>query len=205
MMLTDLLKTSKWMALSAIGFCFAATLIAFFSIDFLEIVMFPFLVSGILLWVLSVIWFLWGWLKNANEDGNEKKGISASSYILAFLPLCYCFLMATDEARTKIRVEITNEFKPIHSVSIYGSGTIFLKQDTLKLAGLALNESADFSIKATTAPNKKGAIYIECFFVAEKFKKQIAGPFSIIPMNIVTRWDVVIDQYFLDSNSIKTM
>jgi hypothetical protein len=195
---TDLLKASKWMALFAIVFCSIATLIAYFSISSLEFIMIPLLGIGIFIWVLSVVWFLWGWLKNADEVGNERKGVVASSYILAFLPLCYCFLLATDESRTKITVDVLNEFKPIHSVKIYGSGTIFLKPDTLKLAGLASGERARYLVKAATAPHMRGEVIMEGFLGDKKFKKQIAGPFSIEPMDLKTNWDFRIKEDILN-------
>jgi len=193
----DLLKVSKWLALTAILFCCLATLIAYFQVLKLEIIMIPLLGIGIFIWVLAVVWFLWGWLKNANEVGNERKGISASSYILAFLPICYCFLLATDESRTKVTVDIVNNFKPLHSIKIYGNGTIFLKPDTLQVAGLALGESISYSAKAATAPHMKGEITMEGFLGEKKFKKQVAGPFSIKPMNLQTYWEFKIDENIL--------
>ncbi len=199
----DLLKVSRWMALTAIFLCSIATVIAYFSIDFFEDLTIPLLVVGIFIWALSVIWFLWGWLKNANDDKNELKGVSASSYILAFLPLCYCFLMATDEARTKIEVKVENKFKPIHSIKIYGSGTIFLKPDTLKIVGLAVGEKAEYEVKAATSPHMIGEIFMECFLGKQKIKKRIAGPFSIQPMNIKPDWAVTINEAYFDSTSFR--
>jgi len=180
MIFGDLLKFSRLMAIAAIGFCSLATLIAYFSIDILEGITKPLMVFGIFVWVLSVIWFLWGWLRNANDESNESKGVNATSYILAFLPLCYCFLMATDDARTKISVTITNEGKPVHSVKVYGTGSIFLNQDTLKLPGMANGDVANFKIKASIDPQHKmeGEIILECFLGAEKRIRRIAGPFS---------------------------
>jgi len=193
----DLLKVSKWMALTAILFCGLATIIAYFNLNKLDMIMIPLLGIGIFIWVLAVIWFLWGWLKNANEVGNERKGVSASSYILAFLPICYCFLLATDESRTKVSIDITNNFKPLHSIKIYGTGTIFLKPDTLKLAGLAVGESASYSVKAATAPHMKGEVVLEGYLGDQKIIRQIAGPFSIEPMNLKTHWDYAIDESIL--------
>ena len=199
----DLLKVSRWMALIAIALCSIATIIAYFSVEFLDDLTMPLLVVGIFVWVLAVIWFLWGWLKNANDEGNERKGVSASSYILAFLPLCYCFLMATDEARTKIKVKIENQYKPLHSIKIYGSGTIFLKPDTLKLGGLGIGDKSEYTVKASTSPHMRGDIFFEGFLGDRKIKKKIAGPFSIHPMNINTRWKVLITESFLDSLKFK--
>ena len=180
MMFGDLLKISRWMAIAAMVFCALATIIAYFSVDILEGLTKPLMVMGIFVWVLSVIWFLWGWLRNANDDSNERKGVSATSYILAFLPLCYCFLMATDEARTKISVEVSNEGDPVHSVKMYGKGSIFLNQDTLKLPGLASGEVATYKIKASIDPQRRmdGEIMMEYFLGAEKKTRRIAGPFS---------------------------
>lgn len=179
MMFGDLLKISKWMAIVAMCFCALATMIAYFSVDILEGLTKPFLFTGIFVWVLSVIWFMWGWLRNANEDSNERKGVAATSYILAFLPLCYCFLMATDEARTKISIELTNEGEPIHSVKIFGQGTIFLHQDTLKLPGLAKGETITYKIKASIDPQHRmeGDVVMHYFSGKEKKIKRIAGPF----------------------------
>jgi hypothetical protein len=180
MMFGDLLKISRWMAIVAIIFCSLATCIAYFSVDILEGLTKPFLFIGIFVWVLSVIWFMWGWLRNANEDSNERKGVAATSYILAFLPLCYCFLMATDEARTKISIELTNEGAPLHSVKIFGTGTIFLNQDTLKLPGLASGEVVDYRIKASIDPQHRmeGEVLMHYSIGKEKKVKRIAGPFS---------------------------
>jgi hypothetical protein len=191
------------MAWGAIIFCSLATLIAYYSISLFEDLTFPFLVIGIFLWVMSVIWFLWGWLKNANEENNEGKGISASSYILAFLPLSYCYLMVTDEARTKIKVVIVNESQPLHSIKIYGSGTIFLKPDTLKLPGIAQNETIEYKNKAATSPHMTGEIVLEGFLGKQKFRKKIAGPFSINPMRLQQDWKVVINENFLNSAGLK--
>ncbi len=191
------------MAWGAIIFCSLATLIAYFGLDLLEDLTFPFLVIGVFLWVLSVIWFLWGWLKNANEENNEGKGISASSYILAFLPLCYCYLMATDEARTKITVLIENESRPLHSVKIYGSGTIFLKPDTMNLPGIAKGDKIKYKNKASTSPHMSGEIILEGFAGKQKLKKRVAGPFSINPMRLQQDWKVVINENFLDTSGMK--
>lgn len=203
-MQNDLLKISRLMAVAAIIFCSLATIIAYFSIDFLEPITVPLLVIGIFIWVLAVIWFFWGWLRNANEEGNELKGIRASSYILVFLPLCYCFLMATDEARTKIFVEVENNFKPIHSLKIYGSGSIFLQVDTLKIAGLVVGEKASYSIKSATSPHMKGNIFFEGFIGAQKFRKRIAGPFSIQPMRLKQDWEVDLDSAFFSSIDVES-
>jgi hypothetical protein len=197
MIFGDLLKISRWMALGAIFLCSLATIIAYFSISFLEDLTLPLLIIGVFLWLLSVIWFLWGWLRNANEEANERKGVSASSYILAFLPLCYCYLMATDEARTKITVDISNEAVPIHSVKVFGSGSIFLNPDTLKLPGLAKGEKIEYKVKASTSPGMKGNIQMSFFIGEEKFSRKIAGPFSIEPMNLKQDWYVEINDEFL--------
>lgn len=193
----DLLRVSRWMALGAIALCSIATVIAYFSIESVSFLTTPILGLGIFLWVLSVVWFMWGWLKNANLEGNERQGISASSYILAFLPLSYCYLLATDEARTKITVHVENRLKPMHSIKIYGGGSIFLNPDTLKLAGLGVGESSVYEVKASTHPNMQGTILMEGFIGKEKFKKDIAGPFSINPMKLQQDWDVVLDADFL--------
>ena len=176
----DLLKISRWLALGAIFFCAVATLIAFYSVDFLEVLTRPFMGVGVLLWVLAVVWFMWGWLRNANEEANEGKGVLASTYILIFLPLCYCFLMATDDARTKITVAISNAGKPVHSVKIFGKGTIFLNQDTLKLAGIARGEEITYKIKASINPNgvMEGEIMMDYFLGTEKKSVRVAGPFK---------------------------
>ena len=180
MMFGDLLKISRWLALGAIFFCALATVIAYFSLLWLEPLMKPFMGIGIFLWVLSVVWFLWGWLRNANEESNEGKGVWASTYILLFLPLCYCFLMATDEARTKITVQIANQGEPVHSVKIYGNGSIFLNQDTLKLPGLTRNEGKEYRIKASIDPNRsmEGEILMEYYLGNEKKIIRVAGPFK---------------------------
>jgi hypothetical protein len=180
MMYGDLLKISRWLALGAIFFCAVATLIAFYSVDFLEVLTRPFMGIGVLLWVLAVVWFMWGWLRNANEEANEGKGVLASTYILIFLPLCYCFLMATDDARTKITVAISNAGKPVHSVKIFGKGTIFLNQDTLKLAGIARGEEITYKIKASINPNgaMEGEIMMDYFLGSEKKSVRVAGPFK---------------------------
>ncbi len=136
--------------------------------------------------------FYWGWLRNANDESNERKGVSASSYILAFLPLCYCYLLATDEARTKISVTVTNNAKPVHSVKIFATGNIFLNPDTLKLAGLAKGEEVTYTVKASTVPGSKGQIQMTFFSGTRKIAKQIAGPFSIQPMNLKQDWDTEI-------------
>lgn len=193
----DLLKISRIMAILAILLCGSATLIAYFAIQKLEFAVIPLLGLGILTWVLSVSWFLWGWLKNANESGNERRGISASSYILAFIPLCYCFLMATDDSRTKILVKIYNQDETIGPVMIYGEGTIFLNQDTMRREILTKGEILAFNIKAITAPGVRGVIVMEGIANGKHFKKQIAGPFTINPMNIQTKWRVDIDPGFL--------
>ncbi|HOY94391.1 MAG TPA: hypothetical protein PK509_01545 [Catalimonadaceae bacterium] len=194
MIFGDLLKLSRWMALGAIFLCSFATVIAYFSVDALEGITVPLLVFGVFLWVMSVVWFLWGWLKNANDESNEGKGVSASSYILAFLPICYCYLMATDESRTKITVKVSNESGPVHSVKIFGSGSIFLNPDTLKLPGLAKGENATYELKAATAPGMKGDVQIIFYRGAEKFTQRIAGPFSIQPMNLKQDWNFVISE-----------
>jgi hypothetical protein len=201
-MYRDLLNTSKWMAWTAIILCTLATLIAYFAVEDLEDLTLPLLVGGVLVWVLSVVWFLWGWLKNANVENNEGKGISASSYILAFLPLCYCYLMVTDEARTKITVVIENESRPLHSVKIYGSGTIFLKPDTMTLPGIAKGDQIKYKNKAATSPHMQGEIILEGFAGKQKIKKRIAGPFSIHPMRLQQDWKVVINENFLDSGGM---
>lgn len=182
------------MALGAIFLCSVATIIAYFSVSILEDLTLPLLIIGVFLWVLSVIWFLWGWLRNANDESNERKGVSASSYILAFLPLCYCYLMATDEARTKITVTLTNNARPVHSVKIFGAGSIFLKPDTLKLPGLAKGDKVTYKIKATTSPGMKGHIQMTYFEGERKMTKQIAGPFSIQPMNLKQTWDTELKE-----------
>jgi hypothetical protein len=183
MMFGDLLKISRWLALGAIFFCAMATLIAYFSLDILEVLIKPLMGTGVFLWVLSVIWFLWGWLRNANDESNEGKGVWASTYILLFLPLCYCFLMATDDARTKITVQISNHGEPVHSVKIFGKGNIFLNQDTLKLAGLAREEETNYRIKASIDPNRilEGEILMEYFSGPEKKLIRVAGPFKTSP------------------------
>ena len=182
------------MALGAIFLCSVATLIAYFSFEALDGITIPLLVIGVFLWVLSVVWFLWGWLKNANDESNEGKGVSASSYILAFLPICYCYLMATDESRTMVTVKVTNESGPVHSVKIFGSGSIFLNPDTLKLPGLAKGESATYELKAATAPGMKGDVQMVFFRGDEKLTKRVAGPFSIQPMNLKQDWKYVISE-----------
>jgi hypothetical protein len=176
----DLLKTSRWLAIGAIGFASLATIIAYFSIVSIEVMTRPFMGIGVLLWVLSVIWFMWGWLRNANEDSNEGKGVVASTYILIFLPLCYCFLMATDEARTRISIKVRNDWKPVHSVKIYGKGSLFLNQDTLKLPGLAKSEETEYYIKASINPDRQleGEVVMEYFQGAAKKSVVIAGPFK---------------------------
>jgi hypothetical protein len=194
MLFGDLLKYSKWMAILALILCSLATGIAYYQIDAIGILTLPLMIVGAFIWLLSVIWFLWGWLKNANQDSSEKKGVIASSYILAFLPVCYCFLMATDNARTKITVRITNEGEPIHSVKVYPSGSIFLsKSDTLTSTGLANGESLEFSTKAATVPGSRGEIRMEYTRGNEKFNKQVAGPFSIEPLNLRQDWDIKIN------------
>lgn len=192
----DLLKISKIMAVFAIFFAAIATLIAYFSISSVDFLITPIIVLAVFVWVLSVAWFLWGWLKNANVSGNEGKGINASTFILAFLPLCYCFLMATDDSRTKVKVKVLNEFAPISAIRVYGSGSIFLNQDTLKLAGLTKGEYLVYNIKAATAPGMRGAIVMEGVVDGKPFSKEIAGPFTINPMNITTDWKVVIGPDF---------
>ena len=178
-MFGDLLKISRWLALGAILFCSIATLIAYFNVDILEALTKPLMGIGIFLWVLAVVWFMWGWLRNANEDSNEGKGVLASSYILIFLPLCYCFLMATDDARTKISIDISNEGKPVHSVKIFGSGNIFLNQDTMQLPGLAKGETQTYKIKASIDPQRllEGEVKMEYFIGSDKKIVRIAGPF----------------------------
>jgi len=197
MLFGDLLKISKWMALSAIFLCSVSTLIAYFSVGFLEGLTVPLLVIGVFLWVLSVIWFLWGWLKNANEESNERKGINASSFILAFLPICYCYLLATDKARTKISVRVSTNVGPIHSVKIFGTGTIFLDPDTNFYIGLASGKPILYQNNVSTSPHMKGDIQMIFYKGTEKFTKRIAGPFSIHPMNLKQDWDVEISEEFL--------
>jgi hypothetical protein len=193
MLFGDLLRISKWMAIGAIFFCSFATIIAYFSLEILEGLTIPLLVIGVFLWALSVVWFMWGWLKNANEESNEKKGVAASSYILAFLPICYCYLMATDEARTKIRVKISNVHQPMHSVKIYSSGSIFLNaNDTLRLPGLGKGESVEYVTKASTTPGMIGDIKMSFFIGEERYLRRVAGPFSIQPMNLKQDWEVRI-------------
>jgi hypothetical protein len=199
MLFGDLLRISKWMAIGAIFFCSLATIIAYYNLEILEGLTLPLLVIGVFLWSLSVVWFLWGWLKNANEESNEKKGVAASSYILAFLPICYCYLMATDEARTKIRVKITNVQSPIHSVKIYPSGSIFLNSnDTLKLPGLGKGESVEYITKASTTPGMEGDIKITFFIGKDRFARRVAGPFSIQPMNLKQEWEVRISEDWIN-------
>ena len=179
MMFHDLLKVSRFMAIGAIVLCTLATTIAYFSLGLLEDLTKPFMGMGVFLWALSVIWFIWGWLRNANDDSNEGKGVVASTYILLFLPLSYCFLMATDDSRTKIVVEVSNQGKPVHSVSIYGKGTIFINQDTLKLPGLANGESKEYRIKASIDPQRRmeGEVQMAYFLGKERKVIRIAGPF----------------------------
>lgn len=190
------MKISRWMAILAILLCGGATIIAYFAVQKLDFAVIPLLGLGIFLWVLSVAWFLWGWLKNANDKGNERRGISASSYILAFIPICYCFLMATDDSRTKILVKIYNQDERIGPVLIYGEGSIFLNQDTMRRASIEKGEILAFNIKATTAPGMRGFVVMEGTANGRTFKKQIAGPFTINPMNIQTKWRVDIEPGF---------
>lgn len=194
MIFGDLLKISKWMAILALVLCTLATVIAYFSIGILEPLILPLMVIGVFVWVMSAVWFLWGWLKTANEESSERKGVSASSYILAFLPLCYCYLMATDEARTKISVLVRNEWGPIHSVKVYATGSIFLKNDTLKAAGLAKGESLQYENKASTSPHMRGDIRMSFFKGDKKYTRQVAGPFSIQPMALKQDWDYVLSE-----------
>lgn len=194
MLFGDLLKYSKWMAIWSLLLCGMATIIAYYQIEALGMLTLPLMIIGAFIWLLSVVWFLWGWLKNANHDSSEKKGVVASSYILAFLPVCYCFLMATDNARTKITVRITNEGAPVHSVKVYPSGSIFLsKTDTLTSTGLGKGESIEFSTKAATVPGSRGEIRMEYTRGSQKFNKQVAGPFSIEPLNMKQNWETKID------------
>jgi hypothetical protein len=194
MIFGDLLKISKWMAILALLLCTLATAIAYFSLSLLEPLVLPLMVIGVFVWVLSAIWFLWGWLKTANEESSERKGVSASSYILAFLPVCYCFLMATDEARTKISVSVRNEWAPVYSVKVYATGTIFLKNDTLKLAGLAKGESLEYENKASTSPHMRGDIRMSFFRDNKKYIRRVAGPFSINPMALKQDWEYVLNE-----------
>lgn len=201
-MFKDLLQNSKWMAISAIICAALATMIAYFQIHILEWLLMPLMILGVLLWLFSVIWFLWGWLKNANVTGNERRGISASSYILAFLPLSYIFLMATDESRTRIKVLVKNESLEIHSLKIYSSGTIFLTHDTLRMASLPRGQEISFTAKAATAPHMKGEILLEGVLNNQKLKRRIAGPFSIQPLRLKQDWKVVLDDAFLQNSNL---
>ena len=191
------LATSRKMAIAAILLCTMATIIALFPNSWAEPITLPLLVIGVGLWLLSVIWFLWGWLRNASDERNERRGISASSYILAFLPLCYCYLLATDEARTKVEIVIHNNSSAnIDNIRVYGTGTIFLKPDTLKLMGLAIKDKASYTVKASTSPYMKGAIQMEATIHDQPVSREIAGPFSINPMNLKQDWRVEIDDAF---------
>lgn len=193
------LSTSRKMAIAAILLCTIATIIALFPDSMAEPLTLPLLFIGIGLWLLSVVWFLWGWLSNQDNEGNERRGVSASSYILAFLPLCYCYLLATDEARTKVEVVIHNESSVnIDHIKVYGTGTIFLKPDTLKLLGLAPNDKATYTVKASTSPHMKGAVQMEASIKGKWVSREIAGPFSINPMNLKQDWKVEIDDAFFE-------
>ena len=197
MLFGDLLKISKWMALGAIFLCSLSTLIAYFSIEFIEGLTVPLLVVGVFLWVLSVIWFLWGWLKNANEESNERKGISASSYILIFLPICYGYLLATDKARTKVSVSISTSIGPLHSIKVFGTGSIFLDPDTNFFVGLTEGKPIIYKNNVSTAPHMKGDIQIIFYKGPKKYTKRVAGPFSINPMNLKQDWAINISEEFL--------
>ena len=193
------LSTSRKMAIAAIILCTLATIIALFRDSWAEPITIPLLVIGVGLWLLSVVWFLWGWLKNASDENNERRGVSASSYILAFLPICYCYLLATDETRTKVEIVIHNRSSGnIDNIKVYGTGTIFLKPDTLKLLGLAVGDKASYYVKASTSPHMKGAVKMEASLKGRFMSKEIAGPFSIMPMNLDQDWKVEIDDSFFD-------
>lgn len=185
------------MAIGAIVLSALATLIAFYNVESISFIIFPLIITAIVVWVGSVVWFLWGWLKNANLSGNERQGISSSSYILAFLPLCYCFLMVTDESRTRISVRITNGEQELYQVRIFGDGSIFLNQDTMYLDTMGKGEVRVFQVKASTGPGMRGNIVLEAENNGKPVRKILAGPFTINPMNIDTDWRVTLDEAFL--------
>jgi hypothetical protein len=91
-------------------------------------------------------------------------------------------------------VKVTNESGPVHSVKVFGSGSIFLNPDTLKLVGLAKGESLTYKLKAATAPGMKGEVKMIFYRGEEKVTQQIAGPFSIEPMNLKQDWKFVISE-----------
>lgn len=190
---------SRKLAIAAIILCSLATINALFPDTWAEPFTIPLLAIGVGAWLISVVWFLWGWLQGANEESNERRGINASSYILAFLPLCYCYLLATDKARTKIEVEIENVSSQVFGpVKVYGDGTIFLKPDTLTLVYMKPKERRTYEVKAATSPHMKGVIRLEAFVKGRFITREIAGPFSIVPMNLKQDWKVKIDDDFLN-------
>lgn len=191
------LSISRWMAIAAIFFSGLATCIAYFKWEIFDFAIYPIILLSVFIWFCSVVWFLWGWLKNANLSGNERQGISSSSYILAFLPICYIFLMVTDESRTRVSVEITNGDKEITDVRIFGEGSIFLNQDTLQLDTLGEKAHLVYHAKAATAPGMRGNIILECNLGPKAIRKIIAGPFTNTPSNIQTSWHITLDDSFL--------
>lgn len=191
------LSISRFMAIAAIFFSGLATCIAYFKWDMFDFTIYPIIIFSVFLWICSVVWFLWGWLKNANLTGNERQGISSSSYILAFLPICYIFLMVTDESRTRVSVEITNGDQELTHVRIFGEGSIFLNQDTLSLDTLGEKAHLVYHVKAATAPGMRGNIILECKMGPKFVRKIIAGPFTNTPSNIQTSWHINLNETLL--------
>jgi hypothetical protein len=152
---------------------------------------------GILIWGLSLILLISG-LKT-KENISKARILISIFFITAFIPLGYLFMKISGRVRTRITVSIVNhsDHKPAN-IKIYGVGNIFENTDTLKLEMLKKGESISYIIQAISKPHRSGYIKMEFDFNNKHYSKNIAGKFSINPYEIKQKWEVIIDNSFLN-------
>lgn len=102
------------------------------------------ILTAIILWVTSIIFFFKGfpaWKK----EFYQKKTLITIILIIAFVPLALLYMKVSGHVRTEITVYIKNQsdFVP-KNILIYGTGNIFENPDTLKVDGFENGEELKY-------------------------------------------------------------
>jgi hypothetical protein len=164
---------------------------------------FPLILSGIGLWIASLIVLIIGLVKKERRETKRVNLVVVVLLILGFLPVGYLYMGISGDVRTKITINLTNQSGVnLDNVLIYGTGALFEGEDTLRIGRFENSQEIKYIIRPSTEPQKgggkKGNVEMQFEMDGEIQSKIIAGEFSVYPLNIKQEWEVLVDQHFLN-------
>lgn len=163
------------------------------------------IMSGIGSWFAGILFFISAVVRKHHKTNPKSYLFLSILFLLIFIPVGYSYMYMSGRVRTKITVRLTNKSgSTLEDVVVYGSGPLFIGQDTLWLARFENEQEVKFKIWPDTKPQKgggkKGNVELQYTLNGEQNSKTIAGEFSVYPSHIQQKWDVTIDPGFLKNN-----